>query len=647
MKKILFILLLVTVMFSQAQDVVMTVDKQPVTTAEFERMYTKNLDLVQDEKQKDIDNYLTLFTNYKLELADAYYKKYDTLPKFSRELSSYRRDLAKKYLSDEDLMEKLIKEAYDRKKFDVRVAHILIQVAQDASPKDTLKAYNKITKIYNEALKAKDFGRLAVQYSQDPSAKDNQGDLDFISIFNTVYPFETAAYNTPVGQIAKPFRTRFGYHILKVIDKRPARGELEVAHIMTMDKDKKDGQASAKERIDDIYKKLNTGKATFSNLATKFSDDKSTSKYGGRLRRFGIREMIPAFEEAAFKLQNEGDFTAPFKTKYGWHIVKLIHKYALPTFDKYRKTLKYKVLRDGRSKLGKEKLMKRVMNQFSIEMKGDLTEVNKFVDERFFANQWQIPNDKVNDKTLFLIDHKKAITYNDFFKYLYRRQLKNNRKLSEKNEIIKNLFKSYKKDAIMKYYDENLENIYPEFAAIMQEYKDGLLMFYIKSDMVWDKSVKDTLGLKEFYGEHKSLFKQPKKYVVLMVQTNDNKTAKKVAKFLKKGGKVDQLKKKFKNLVTKQKEYNYNDKYINEHHLEANNIVRYKEKSKNGQSQYYVLKLLRILPAETLDFDKAKGSVTNEYQKYLEKRWIEQLKAKYSVKINETNWNKLRAKYKK
>jgi len=647
MKKILFIFLLGTVMFSQAQDIVMTVDKQPVTTAEFERMYTKNLDLVQDEKQKDIDNYLTLFTNYKLELADAYHKKYDTLPKFSRELGSYRRDLAKKYLSDEEMMEKLLKEAYERKKYDVRVAHILIQVAQDASPQDTLKAYKKINEVYQQALNGKDFGALAVQYSQDPSAKDNKGDLDYINIFNTVYPFETAAYNTSVGQISKPFRTRFGYHILKVIDKRPARCELEVAHIMTMDKDKKDGQASAKERINDLYQKLSTGKADFHDLATKFSDDKSTSKYGGRLRRFGIREMIPEFEEAAFKLQKEGDISKPFKTKYGWHIVKLIHKYSLPTFEKYRKTLKYKVHRDGRSKLGKEKLMKRVMSQFPITMKDDLSTVNQYVDDKFFANLWEMPKGEINDKTLFIIDGKKKITYNDFFKYLYRHQLKNNRKKSDKKKIIKNLFTSFKKDVIMKYYDENLEKIYPEFAAIMQEYKDGLLMFYIKSDMVWDKSVKDTLGLKEFYTSNKELFKQPKKYLVLMVQTNNKKTAKKIAKYLKKSGKVDQLKKKFKNLVTKQKEYNYNDKYINEHHLEANNIVHYKEKSKNGQTQYYVLKLLRVLPVEMLEFEKAKGSVTNEYQKFLEKSWLADLKKEYPVKINQENWNKLRAKYKK
>jgi peptidyl-prolyl cis-trans isomerase SurA len=646
MKKVFLALLLSVFALTNAQDLVMTVDNQAVTADEFERMYTKNLDLVQDESQKDIDNYLTLFTNYKLELADAYHLRYDTLPKFTRELRSYRRDLAKKYLSDEEIVEKLIKEAYERKKFDVRVAHILIQVAQDASPKDTLKAFKKIQNVYNQAIKNKDFAKLALQYSQDPSVKENKGDLDYINIFNTVYPFETAAYNTPVGKISKPFRTRFGYHILKVIDKRPARPELEVAHIMTMDRKKAEGQANAKERILEIYNKLKSGKADFANLATKFSDDKSTSKYGGRLRRFGIREMIPEFEEQAYKLKKEGDISQPFKTKYGWHIVKLLHKYSLPTFEKYRKTLKYKITRDGRSKLGKEKLMKRIENQFEISIKGSLSKVNKLVTDKFFANLWEIPNKPINKETLFVIDGKRKVSYNDFFKYLYRHQLKNKRKNIDKQQIINRLFEQFKKDELMKYYDENLENIYPEFKAIMQEYKDGLLMFYIKSDKVWDKSVKDTIGLQKFYNDNKEIFKQPKKYSVLIVQANSKKTAKKIAKLLDKKIDSKELKKQFNDLIIKEKVFNYNDKFIVEHNLDKNKIVRYKEKN-DAHTQYIVLKLLRIIPSEIPDFKDVKGSITNEYQKYLEKQWLQELKAKYPVKINEANWKKLRAKYKK
>jgi peptidyl-prolyl cis-trans isomerase SurA len=245
-----------------------------------------------------------------------------------------------------------------------------------------------------------------------------------------------------------------------------------------------------------------------------------------------------------------------------------------------------------------------------------------------------------------VIDGKRKVSYNDFFKYLYRHQLKNKRKNIDKQQIINRLFEQFKKDELMKYYNENLENIYPEFKAIMQEYKDGLLMFYIKSDKVWDKSVKDTIGLQKFYNENKELFKQPKKLSVLIVQANSNKEAKKIAKLLEKGKKADDLKKQFKDLIIKKKTYNYNDEFVVKHNFKKNNIVRYKEKN-SEHTQYIVLKLLRVLPSEIPAFKDAKGSITNEYQKYLENKWLQELKAKYSVKINEANWKKLRAKYKK
>ncbi len=639
--------MLLTIVFAvqaQSGDVMMTVNDKPVSTLEFEKMYTKNLDLVQDQEQKDIDNYLQLFTHYKLELEDAYAKKYDTLPRFKRELNSYRRDLAKKYLSDDDILEKLIKEAYDRSKFDVRVAHILIQVSPDASPKDTLAAYHKIEKIYQEALQGGDFGKLAQKYSQDPSAKQNKGDLDYINIFHTVYPFETAAYTTPVGKISKPFRTRFGYHIVKVLDKRPALGEVEVAHIMTRDqKDKVKQVSDAKTRIFEIYNKIKTQNGNFEALAKKFSDDKSTAKYGGKLRRFGIRQMIPAFEKVAFSLQKEGDISKPFQTKYGWHIVKLIQKYPVASdFVKAKEGLRYKVMRDARSKLGKEKLMKRIEKEFPIQMIGSLDKVYSLITDDFFHNKWQIPTSAIKDADLFSIKNDEKIKYDDFFKFIYRRQHKKPTKADDKINIINQLFDKFKKEKLFSYYDAHLEAVYPEFAAIMKEYRDGLLMFYIKSDMVWDKSVKDTLGLKNYYDQHKSDFKLPKKYAVLLVQANDKKTAKKVLKAIKKDKDSKYLKSKFKDLIIKKKEYNADDAYVKKHDLDAHQYVMFKEKN-----EYVILKRIKTYPAHIPSFKDAKGMVTNQYQQYLEKQWIEALQKKYPVHINQQKWQEIRAKYKK
>lgn len=645
MKRYAFLILLfaAAIMGAQQSPVLMKINGKPVSVKEFESMYTKNLDLVQDPAQKDIDNYRQLFTRYKLELEDAYQKKYDTIPQLQRELKSYRRDLAKKYLSDNDIIDKLVKEAYERMKTDVHVAHILIQVGADAAPQDTLKAYKKIMAIYKKAKAGEDFGKLAQQYSQDPSAKQNKGDLDYINVFHTVYPFESAAYNTPVGKISKPFRTRFGYHIVKVLDKRPAKGEIEVAHIVTMN-NQKNKEGDAKSRIFNIYEKLKNKQDTFENLARKFSDDKNSARRGGRLRKFGIRSMIPSFEKAAFALKNPGDFSKPFQTRYGWHIVKLLKKYPVPAFSQIKAMLKQRVMRDERSKMGKEKLLKRIEKQFPIKMVGNLDVVKNHITKDFFINKWKIPQDQSADKTLFVINNDKKVSYKDFYQYLYHRQAHNPATYAQKDQIIKTFFDRFKKDQLFAYYNNHLEQIYPDFAQTMQEYKNGLMLFRIKSDMVWDKSIKDTLGLQKFFEAHKSQYKLPKRFDVVMVQTNDKKTAKKIAKDLQKGkGKEDIIKKyKGQNILVKEKDYVAGDDIVKKHHLKTGKADIYKD-----GKQYVVLYLKQIKPEAIPGLKDVKGKVTNDYQNYLEDQWLNALKKKYPVELNENVWQQLRKKYKK
>lgn len=631
----------------QKDNVLMYVNNKPVYVDEFENLYTKNLDMVQDPAQKDIDNYLQLFIRYKLELEDAYQKKYDTLPYLVKELKKYRNDLAAKYKTDEEIIDKLIKEAYERMQYDVKVSHILIQTPPNAAPQDTLKAYRKIMKIYKQAIAGTDFNDLAVKYSQDPSVKDNRGDLGYINIFTTVYPFETAAYTTPVGKISKPFRTRFGYHIVKVTDKRPARGEVEVAHIMTMDKKDNKGnvikdQADAKTRIYEIYNKLKDGKDSFENLAKKYSDDKNTARFGGKLHRFSIRQMVPEIENQSFALQNEGDYSKPFQTRYGWHIVKLLKKYPVPSFDKAKIELKQKILRSERAQMGKEKLLQQIAEKFPIHMQGTLKEVNRYINRDFFKNKWTLPTGKINNKILFEIDGKEKITYKDFFEYLYKRQQHNVNNFNNKKQIIDKLFEQFKKDKLFTYYMNHLEDIYPDFARTMSEYKNGLMLFYIKSDMVWNKAATDTIGQKEFFNKNHSKYKSPEKYQVLMVQANDQKTARKIVKYLKKGKTVKYLKKKFNDLIIKQKEFDKNDDFIQKHQLKQNQIVTYKD-----GNQYMVLKLTAVIPESEVAFKNVAGKVITQYQDYLEQQWLKDIEQKYPVKLNEEIWKKLRAKYKK
>ncbi len=638
----LFLSLISLPVFSQTDSLLMEINGKKISIKEFENLYTKNLELVQDPDQRDIDNYRNLFIDFKLELEDAYQQKYDTAKSFKRELKQYRDELAKKYLTDEEMLDQLTKEAYERMQEDVKVSHILIKVPEDARPADTLKAYKKIKEIYKKAISGEDFASLAKKYSQDPSAKYYGGNLDYINIFHTVYPFETMAYQTPSGQVSKPFRTRFGYHILKVEDKRKARGEIEVAHIFL--RSKRMDSLDAEKQINQIYTKIINKEDTFEKLAKKYSEDKTSARYGGRLRKFGIREMIPEFEENAFSLTHPGEVSKPFKSRYGWHIIQLIKKYPVPSFDQVQPELRRKIARDERAKLGEKKLYAHILKTFPVEEKTSLGEISPFIDSRFFENQWTIPQASINNKDLFVINKDEPVKVKAFFEYLYKHQLKNPAKKKEKNKILSQRYEDFKKKKLFDYYDRHLATLYPEFAQIVNEYKEGLLLFNIKSDKVWNKALQDTLGLKQYYQKNKSKYLIPQTYSLLTGQTHSLKTAKKLEKSFKKGKKLSDIKKEFKKkkVLFNEKKITEKDELFDKLQLKNKKTVRYKD-----GKEYVVVYVKGIEKAHIPEMDQIKGQLINDYQQYLEQEWLKELKQKYPVKINEQNWQKLREKYKK
>ena len=626
---------------AQQDQILMKINGKDIQSSEFENLYTKNLELVQDSAQKDIDYYKDLFIDFKLELEDAYRKKYDTAGSFKRELKQYRDELAKKYLTDEEIIDSLTREAYNRMKEDVKVAHILIKLPSNASPKDTLKAYKRIMEIYKKAKAGEDFNRLAKQYSQDPSVRINAGELGYINVFHTVYPFETAAYNTPAGEISKPVRTKFGYHIIKVEDKRKARGEIEAAHIFI--REKKGDSLAAKNKINEIYQKVIQNEESFEKLAKKYSEDKSSARNGGRLRRFGIREMIPEFEEKAFSLEKTGEVSKPFKSRYGWHIIKLLNKYPLPEYELVKEDIRARVSRDERAKMGEEKLMKTITNRFPVKEVTPLADLYPQIDPSFFQNSWKIPQGKLNKKPLFIINNDKIISVNDFYKYLYKHQQKKPEEYKNKKKILRRLYDDYKKEQLKKYYDARLEQIYPEFARIVKEYKEGLLLFNIKSDEVWNKAVQDTTGLQKFYEQNKENYRIPGRYIIYVAKTKSKKTAKKIQKEFEKGKDLNQLKKDFagKEVVFKEIEIDRAEEspYAQ---LKTKKTVRIKK-----GNEYIVNHLKRTEESRIPPLKEIRGKVINDYQNYLEKQWIEKLKKEFPVEINEKNWQKLREKYKK
>ncbi|NJM26154.1 MAG: hypothetical protein HC859_12350 [Bacteroidia bacterium] len=288
-----------------------------INAEEFLYLYTKNhTDKNKDYTKEKVEEYLQLFINFKLKVAEAKSRGVDTTAAFSIEYNSYRNELRKPYLPDAKIIDSLVVLTYNRMKEEVRAAHILITLKPGASPADTLAVFNKVIELRKRILDGEDFGTLAAQFSEDPSAKVNHGDLGYFTAMQMVFPFETAAYTTPVGQVSLPVKTRFGYHLVKVLDKRPTRGEVEVSHIMIRTGEGANGD-DARNRILEVFDQTRAG-VSWSDLCQQYSEDVNSKNTGGKIRPFGVGVMnsVPEFERVAFALQNPGDISDPFQTAY-------------------------------------------------------------------------------------------------------------------------------------------------------------------------------------------------------------------------------------------------------------------------------------------------------------------------------------------
>lgn len=640
MKQLLFGLLLsfsaVTYAQNIKKEVLFTIDNKPYYTDEFARVYNKNLDLVKDESQKDLTQYLELFIGYKLKINKANKLGLQNGTTYQNELKSYRAQLSKNYITDSKVTKELVDEAYQRSQKEVHASHILITVDENAAPEDTLKAYNKIVDIRKRAVAGEDFGKLAQENSQDPSAKENKGDLGYFSSFRMVYAFESAAFNTPKGKISNPIRTRFGYHIIKVDDVRDNRGEIQVAHIMILNPKPEDtDKDKAKNTINEIYKKLQQGEK-FEDLAKQFSEDKSSSSKGGVLNRFGSGQLSSEeFENVAFSLTKDKPVSEPFQTKFGWHIAKLIERFPLKTYDEMKPELENKVGKDDRSRKITNSLNEKLRKKYPIKRNDKVyAAVAKAVTPDFYENKWELPKDtKAYDAKLFTIQDK-DVTGTDFLKYIATQQ-KAGSGIRPVNKMVDKMYEKFVDDQLNTYYNDHLEGEFPEFAAVMEEYRDGLLLFDLMEKEIWEKSKTDTIGLKNFYDTRKTNYTWKNRADVVIISSTNEKMIKEAQKMLKKGSTPDQIKEK---LNTKDKvEVMTNAGTFEEGNDALPKGLQFKEGlseiTKDGQ-YYFVTKVNKVLPAGIKTLEECKGKCINDYQQYLEQRWVDDLKAEFTVKTN-------------
>lgn len=521
---------------SSKKPVILTIDGVEVPTADFEYVYNKNNANSENAYSKQsLEEYLKLYTNFKLKVMEAEAMGLDTTKAFRSELEGYRRQLAQPYMTEKNVTDSLIREAYDRMKTEVNASHILLTVSPDAEPADTLKAYNEILALRKRAQAGESFEDLAGEYSQDPSAKNNSGDLGYFTALQMVYPFEEAAYTTPKGKVSQPFRTRFGYHILKVKDTRPSQGRVRVSHIMIRTNpgmSAKDSVA-AEKRIGEIKSKLDKGEA-WDKVVLQFSEDQNSKEKGGMLPEFGTNSMLPGFEKAAFVLEKPGDISEPFNTPYGWHIIRLEEKIALQDFDKMQADLRARVGKDSRSSINQQYLLQRLKKENDFEEEeGNLEYALALADTNVFTGTIQVNRQtEVMKKELFEIEDIKY-TVADFLEYM-NTQPRAQRDISPKHYMSLQ-YPTFRDISVIKYEEAHLTEKYPEYRMLLGEYKDGILLFQLMDEKVWSKAVKDTTGLREYFQGHRDEYRWDERATMEIIDAKDEVTLNKVTEAAKAG----------------------------------------------------------------------------------------------------------------
>lgn len=622
------------IIFAQANDpVLMTINGKSVPKSEFEYIYNKNNSNNSLDK-KTLEEYVDLFINFKLKVEEAKFQGLDTTKSFINELAGYRSQLTKPYLTDQKVDEDVLREAYNRMKEDVDVSHILVRIQQGATPADTLAAWNKIKTILKR-LDKEDFSKVAKEVSEDQSAEQNSGHLGWVSAFRTVYPFETVAYNTPIGKLSKPVRSSFGYHIIKVHGRRNSLGEILVSHIMRFTaQDDNEKNAKAKTTIDSIYQRVLAGD-DFGKLASDLSEDRGSATKNGELPWFGSGRMIPEFEEAAFALKNTGDVSLPIKSAYGWHIIKLLDRKGLDTYENLKAELERRVKRDERANIGQQAFVSKLRKDYNYILNNEsVNEFVKLLDTKTLADSiFQIEISKLDKPLLSFADRK--FSQADFASYLKKN---NFTEKSIASEVINEKINAFSEKELLSYEDSQLEKKYDDFRFLMQEYHDGILLFEVSNNEVWEKASKDTEGLSQYFEKHKLDYKWEKPHFKgRVIQCKDKKTLK-AAKAIVKKSDNDSIDKYLRIRLNDSIQYVKVDKGL---FVEGDNKYVDKEifKSKApvvpSEDYPYVFvigKQLKLMPENYTD---VRGLVTADYQEYLEKEWIAALRSKYPVVVDD------------
>jgi len=606
-------------------NVLLSVNNEEILADEFLNVYNKNIQLVQDDGKKDIEDYLELYINYKLKIAEAKSEGFHKKQSYLNEYNKYKNQLINAYLTDKNVTAELLWEAYNRTREEVKAQHILVRTTNQ----DTLAALNQIQTFRSRFLN-ESFETLKKNIHNGTTIFVE--DLGYFSAFKMVYDFESVAYNTKVGEISQPFKTQFGYHVVKVLDKRSSRGQAEAAHIMIATKSK-DLEQTPEQRINELFQLLQQGES-FENLAKQYSEDKSSALNGGKLKPFKSGEInSEIFVDTAFSL-DVGAFSNPIQTMFGWHIIKLLNKKPVESFEQLKFDLDKKIKRDSRSQVINKRMVMALMNQYQVQAPKYDTISSLFI-KKDDSEKW-ILNKGLDPKNQFIKIKDRILTYSDFLSFL-------NNKLRLKKSL-KEQYNTFLEKSVLQYKKDQLPVENAEYASVLKEYEEGLLLFDIMQEKIWNSAKNDSIGLLKHYESNASKFISPKKISGAIARSSKKRTLKKVKKLWTNNLSNDDVSKvlntKNQNVVFSSGVFEVGSSLIPQHTVFQTGISDILPLD----NSYVVLNILEQQSEKILSFEEAKGAVIASYQNLLEQKWVEALRSKYSFSVNQNVLNDLKSK---
>ena len=627
------------------------------------------------EKRKALEDYVQLYVNFQTKLADAYAMGLDTLESLNQELTGYRKELAAPYLIDSATLQSMLREAYDRNHYVLHAAHILVHCPETALPADTLKAYSHAMELYQEALRTENFYEVAQQEmrrqrlnDRDPLVREKademnpmEGDLGCFTVFDMIYAFESAAYALKPGEVSKPVRSRYGYHIIKLFDRYEYYGKVQLAHIWIAE-----NTPRAQGKINDAYRQLQEG-TDFGMVAKNYSDDNTTATNGGIMPELAPNQLPYAYVEAVANGLKVGEYSKPFHSRFGWHIVKLIKQETMPELEMLKPYYRSRMTRGERSTKPQKMFVDQCKERYNfvdytkvvtskkkakkVTYAASLDAVRAIVTDSIFSAIFHYEPEWITDmRPLFKIGDKEYDS-RQFARYIYKN--KKVRPICDLNVFVADRYEEFIDAMVLEYADSRLEQDNKEFGDLVSEYRHGLMIFAYNDQMVWSKAIKDSVGFDEFY-RNASLThnyndtndavyfwnQRARTYVYTVPDStvmSRSKALKVVGKGLKKGWSsvkmVAELNKKAKrddfvlSDVTLLEEGNQTELSSNEWRTGTYAHV--------ADSGYKVLVVEKILPPELKSRAEARGYYLNDYQNYLEEQNNLALRKKYNVIIHQ------------